>query len=99
MTEYLGNHDKSNSQERVARVGYGNLEESSRFWLEGDEIKCKLCVNREENLKHCVTECEKMNSLRGNMKGIRERKYCEGAANRIRSLEKKRNKSAKPRQS
>lgn len=37
MTEYLGNHDKSNSQERIARVGYGNLEESSRFWLEGDE--------------------------------------------------------------
>lgn len=99
MTEYLDNRGKSNSQKRIARVRCGNLEESSRFSLEGDEKKCKLCDNREENLKQCVTECEKMNSLRGNIKGIRERKYCEGAANRIRSLEKKRNKSAKPRQS
>lgn len=33
------------------------------------------------------------------MKGIREKKYYQGAANRIYSLEKMRNKSANPRQS
>lgn len=39
MTEYLDNRVKSNSQKRIARVRCGNLEESRRFWLEGDEKK------------------------------------------------------------
>lgn len=61
----------------IARPRYGCVEEASRYWMEEEAKRCKICEEGLGNLKHWAEDCRGM----GDCKGLRLEELMKGRNN------------------
>jgi hypothetical protein len=47
MTEYLG-RESARERKMMARFRCGNEERQNRYWMEGEERRCRMCYEERE---------------------------------------------------
>ncbi|KAK1126759.1 hypothetical protein K0M31_004382 [Melipona bicolor] len=58
--EYLTKKGNRDSQRLIARARVSNVEEYSKYWLKGEERRCRLCERQSGTPKHLIEEFKKV---------------------------------------
>lgn len=71
-------------EEIIARFRCSNEEKANRFWIKGEERRCRICHKEEETLEHVLNEyswttnkVEKRDLLKDHGSGISQRELRE----------------------
>jgi hypothetical protein len=59
ISEYLGG-ESVKQRKMMARFRCGHEERESRYWMEGEERKCRMCFKERETIKHMWNGCREM---------------------------------------
>jgi hypothetical protein len=44
----------------MAKFRFGNEEREIRYWMEGEERRCKMCYEERETIEHMWNKCSEM---------------------------------------
>jgi hypothetical protein len=75
MTEEIPKYlEKESARERkiMARFRCGNKERENRYWMEGDERRCRMCYEDSETIEHMWNGCSEMREREGEKERERE---------------------------
>ncbi|KAJ3633074.1 hypothetical protein MTP99_010046 [Tenebrio molitor] len=59
IPEYLG-RESAREKKMMARFRCGKEERENRYWMEGEERRCRMCYEERETIEHMWNGCSEM---------------------------------------
>jgi hypothetical protein len=59
IPEYLG-RESARERKMMARFRCGNEERKNRYWMDGEERRCRMCYEERETIEHMWNGCSEM---------------------------------------
>jgi hypothetical protein len=64
LPEYLG-RGSARERKMTARFRCGNEKRENRYWMEGEERRCRMCYEERETIEHMWNGCGEMREKEG----------------------------------
>jgi hypothetical protein len=68
IPEYLG-RESARERKMMARFRCGNKERENRYWMEGEEIRSRMCYEEREAIEHMWNGSSEMREREGKERG------------------------------
>ncbi|KAJ3620949.1 hypothetical protein MTP99_003131 [Tenebrio molitor] len=64
IAEYLG-RESARKRKIMARFKCGDEERDNRYWMGGEERRCRMCYEERETIEHVWNKCSEIKERKG----------------------------------